>query len=174
MDGDAFDSDEIDVLVRELTAKDWAPPKVAPAATEAPPPPDPVRPGSRWTNVRILMPAMRTGPVQNRLAIAVAAALSRLPQLPDRARIFNMLGPAATVRMWVALAAVYSAVLTFWPYPRTYFWGLVLYLGALALVMVAGIWGARLSWEARLGAAHTVALGSMFWAVRLATYTLPI
>jgi hypothetical protein len=31
----------------------------------------------------------------------------------------------------------------------------------LALALVAGVWGARLSWEQRLGAAHTLALGTV-------------
>ena len=34
--------------------------------------------------------------------------------------------------------------------------------------MVNGVWGARLSWDARLGAAHTLSLGTVFWAVTLA------
>jgi hypothetical protein len=174
MNGDDFDSAEIDTLVRELTAAEWVPPKVPSAVTEVPPPQDPVRPGSRWTNVRVQMPAMRTGHVKNRFAVAAAAALARLPQLHDLGRFYRMLGPATTVRIWVGLGALYSAVLTFWPYPMTYFWGLVLYLGSLALVMVSGVWGARLSWDARLGAAHTISLGSMLWAVRLATSTLPL
>jgi hypothetical protein len=79
------------------------------------------------------------------------------------------------VRMWVGLALVYSASMTLWPYPKTYFWGLVLYLLSLALALVAGIWGARLSWEARLGSAHTVALGAVVLAVALAAAeTLPL
>jgi uncharacterized membrane protein len=79
------------------------------------------------------------------------------------------------VRMWVGLGVVHSAAMTFWPYPKTYFWGLVLYLLSLALVLVTGVWGARLSWEARLGAAHTVALGTVVSAIALAAAeTLPL
>jgi hypothetical protein len=76
--------------------------------------------------------------------------------------------PVTLARMWVALGAAYSASMTFWPYPKTYLWGMVLYLLCLGLALVASIWGARLSWDARLGSAHTVALGTTFWAVTLA------
>jgi hypothetical protein len=72
------------------------------------------------------------------------------------------------LRMWVGLGALHCASMTFWPYPKTYLWGLVLYILSLGLVLVTGVWGARLSWEARLGAAHTVALGTVLWAVTLA------
>ena len=71
------------------------------------------------------------------------------------------------VRCWVALGVIYSASLAFWPYPKTYFWGMVFYLLSLGLVLISGIWGARMSWEARLGAAHTIALGTVLWAVKL-------
>ena len=72
-------------------------------------------------------------------------------------------------RMWVVLAAAYGASLTFWPYPKTYLWGMVLYLLCLGLGLVTSVWAARLSWDARLGAAHSVALVTALWAVTLAT-----
>jgi hypothetical protein len=70
--------------------------------------------------------------------------------------------------MWVGLGASYGAAMAFWPYPKTYLWGLVLYLLSLGLVLVAGAWGARLSWQERLGSAHTVALVTVLWALVLA------
>lgn len=187
MDVNDSDRDEIDLLVRELTAKTWAPAKAAaPVDQQVAPVEVEVRPGSRWTNIRILMPAMPTPRLESRFARGAAMVLSRLPVLPavpalpalrallDARRIVRTPEPATMVRLWVGLGAVYSGMLTFWPYPRTYFWGLVLYLVSLSLVLVTGIWGARLSWEARLGAAHTVALGTVLWGVRLAaTQTLP-
>jgi hypothetical protein len=44
---------------------------------------------------------------------------------------------------------------------------MVFYILSLGVALVAGIWGARLTWDARLGSAHTVALGSAVWAVTL-------
>jgi hypothetical protein len=58
--------------------------------------------------------------------------------------------------------------MTYWPYPKTYWLGLLLYFLSLGLVLVSGIWGARLSWDARLGTAHTIALGTVAWAIGLA------
>jgi hypothetical protein len=171
MHGDP-DREEIDLLVRELMAKRQMPLPAetadVPAVTSEP---AERRPGSRWTNVRILMPSMRAKRPAKSVALASAISLLRLPDLK---RLIRTPGPVTMVRLWVGLGAVYSASLAFWPYPKTYMWGLIFYLFSLALVVVTGIWGARLSWEARLGAAHTVAVGTVLWAVTLvATETLP-
>jgi hypothetical protein len=98
---------------------------------------------------------------------ALGSAIN-LPHLPDLSRFVRMPGHVAMVRMWVGLGALHSAAMTFWPYPKTYLWGLVLYLLSLGLAVAAGAWGARLSWESRLGAAHTIALSTVLWAVLLA------
>ena len=51
---------------------------------------------------------------------------------------------------------------------------LLLYLSALELVVVTGIWGAKLTWDARLPAAHTVAVGTTVWGLGLlAAETVP-
>jgi hypothetical protein len=178
------DREEIDLLVSELTAKRTAPKAAAPHANQPlarsspahaydPFAPDLAgpRPGSRWTNVRVLMPSRRRPGLERFFAFRPAISL---PPLPDLSHYFRMPGPVTMVRLWVGLGAVYSASMTFWPYPKTYLWGSVLYILSLALVLVTGIWGARLSWDARLGAAHTVALGTALWAVTLAAAeTLP-
>jgi hypothetical protein len=78
------------------------------------------------------------------------------------------------VRLWVGLSVVYCAALSFWPYPKTYLWGMVLYLLSLGLMTVSGVWGARLSWDARLGSAHTLSIGTVMWALTLVVAeTLP-
>jgi hypothetical protein len=169
MDRHELDCEEIELLVSELTAKQYAPVK-APVLPPVVSPHVDLRPG-RWTNVQVAMPAWSKPPVDRRFAFASAISL---PQLPDLSHIFRMPGPVAMVRIWVGLGAVHSALMTFWPYPKTYLLGLVLYILSLALVLVTGIWGARLSWDARLCAAHTVALGTAGWAVALAAVeTLP-
>jgi hypothetical protein len=187
MNLDDSDRDAIDLLVRELTTKPVGPkaaariggqPPVAPPPSRVPESPlvaqqaEP-RPGTRWTNVRLLMPSRRQPRAATRLAIAVASAASLMP-VPDLTRFFRMPGSVTLVRLWVGLGALHCATMTFWPYPKTYFWGLVLYILSLGLAVVTGVWGARLSWDARLGAAHTVALGTVVWAVTLAAAeTLP-
>ena len=63
----------------------------------------------------------------------------------------------------------------YWPYPKASAWWLFLYLCAIGMVLVAGIWSARLTWDTRLGAAHTVALGVVLWGITLAAEeTLPL
>jgi hypothetical protein len=181
MDGNDPDREAIDLLVRELTTAKRMVPTMAPPAGSQPAAPSPepgtnthllagppaeLRPGSRWSNVRVLMPSQQTPGVWRRFADASAA---RLPVLPDVRRFVRVPGPVAMTRFWVGLGALYCASMSFWPYPRTYWWGLVAYLLCLSLVLVTGIWGARLSWEARLGAAHTIALGTVLWAVTLGT-----
>jgi len=157
--------DEVDSLVRGLTLAQQADTERGEA-----------RPGTRWTNVRVQMPARRGPGPWTRMARLVAKRLPELPELPELnlGRNLRRPGPVAMVRLWVALGAVHAATMTFWPYPKTYFWGLVLYLFCLSVVLVAGIWGARLSWDARLGAAHTISVGATVWTVALAAAeTLP-
>lgn len=167
-----FDREEIDLLVRELMEGRRANPASAQPLVDQPIALQQVeqRPGSRWTNVRLLMPSRRTPGLGKRFAFASAISL---PQLPDLNHVFRNLGPVAMVRLWVGLGALHSASMTFWPYPKTYLWGMVLYLLSLGLVVVTGVWGARLSWDKRLGAAHTIALSTVVWAVTLAAETVP-
>jgi hypothetical protein len=44
----------------------------------------------------------------------------------------------------------------------------MVYLGAVAVVAVAGLWGAVAAWRRRMPAAHTVALIMVGWALALA------
>ncbi len=169
MDGNDRDREAIDVLIRDLMTKRLASAKAAAAHSVATP--TEKRPGTRWSNVRLLMPAPRSVPgLGRRLAFASALAL---PHLPDFSRFFRVPGPVTIVRMWVGLGVVYGTAMAFWPYPKTYLWGLVLYLLSLGLVLAAGIWGARLSWQERLGAAHTIALATVLWALVLAAAEIP-
>lgn len=179
MQGDNSDREQIDRLVRELiaakrgTAAGAADGRVTeasgPTARTAAPAAMPA--GGRWTNVRLLMPPTRTPGLTERFPVLASVGWPRLPDLPalpDLTRIIRIPGNVMMARFWVGLAAIYSTSMIFWPYPKAYPWGLEAYLMCLGLVLVAGIWGARLSWDARLGGAHTVALGSALCAVALA------
>lgn len=74
-----------------------------------------------------------------------------------------------TARMFVGLGLALAAAMPFWPYANTCSWGLMLYLSAALLVVVTGVWGAKLTWDARLGAAHTLALCTVFWGLTFVT-----
>lgn len=80
-------------------------------------------------------------------------------------------GPAG---IWarVALGTLLGIALTQWPYARTCGWWLLFYLGAVAILVVAGLWGALLSWERRLGLAHVVALATIFWGLALTAHEI--
>jgi hypothetical protein len=181
MSVEEFDNEEVDRLVKAL-AKPLKPmaltPATAPPATTAAPPPaadhGTLTPGQRWTTARVLMPAARTEP---RKPFAFASAL-RLPALPAIPFQFQALtdtwSSALSARVFVGLGVLLSAALPHWPYAHGWSWGLVLYLSAILLNLVTGIWSAKLTWDARLPAAHTVAVGIVLWGFGLlAAETVP-
>lgn len=92
----------------------------------------------------------------------------RLPALTEATR------SVLIVRAWVTLGLLLSVSMAYWPYPKTYLLGLLAYIFAVALLVVAGVWSAKLTWDVRLGGAHTVAIGIVLWAIVLvAAETLP-
>jgi hypothetical protein len=197
MANDDFDRQEVDRLVRGLSAPE--PPAVPqpavsqasaepPAQPPAQPPPAPqVHRVSRWTSARILMPAMRTAGPRKTFASAIglpdlpALRLPNLPalRLPDLPALRLPALTEATrrvliIRAWVTLGLLLSVSLPYWPYPKTYLLGMLLYLFAVALLVVAGVWSAKLTWDVRLGGAHTVSIGIVLWAIALvAAETMP-
>ena len=201
MADDDFDRQEVDRLVRGLSAPEpravptpavsqasAQPPAQPPAQPLAQPPPEPqVHRVSRWTNARFLMPAMRTAGPRKTLASAIglpdlpALRLPNLPavRLPELPALTLPALPEATrrlliIRAWVTLGLLLSVSMPYWPYPKTYLLGMLLYLFAVALLVVAGVWSAKLTWDVRLGGAHTVSIGIVLWAIALvAAETMP-
>jgi hypothetical protein len=173
------DLEEIDHLIRNLTVQKptvSSPHRGAPAASSVA-----VRPVAprredrnlfgRLMDLGVLIPSLPPAG-QSRLS-GLASALT-FPQLPDVRRLSRLSEPIAA-RVWVGCGVALGIAMLFWPYPKTYVVGLALYLLVLGLVLVSGIWGARLSWDARLGSAHSIAIMTSFWAVVLATAeTLPL
>lgn len=66
-------------------------------------------------------------------------------------------------RVCVGLGALLGIAVPQWPYARACGAWLFLYMIAAGMVGAAGIWGARLSWDRRLGFTHIVALGAILW-----------
>lgn len=171
MDHTERDVAEVDRLVRNLTSTTQSDGRGAGTGTPRPP--------SRWTNVTVRMPSARRAPgVGVRVSRALDVLAGRIEPVfhravcglnEVRARLVRRPSAIVIVRGWVALAATCAAAMYFWPYGKTYFWGLVFYQLCLGFLLVAGIWGARLSWDARLGAAHTLAVGTVLWAITLGT-----
>lgn len=183
---DDIDPEEIELLLKALAAPPKAPPKpsVTPAVTNAPiststssvsPPAAThrnVRPGWRWTNVRLLMPAAR----RERRQLSSFMPAIKTPALPEIAFswLTEMPPSAMSARVFVSLGVMLSAAMPHWPYAHAWSWGLLVYFAAVMLVVVTGIWSAKLTWDERLPAAHTVALGVVMWGVGLlAAETVP-
>jgi hypothetical protein len=96
--------------------------------------------------------------------------LTSIPKLVQDETQWNLL----SVRTFVGLGVMLSAAMRYWPYAHAWSWGLLFYLGAVLLLLVTGIWGAKLTWDARLPAAHTVAIGTVVWGLGLlAAETVP-
>ena len=96
----------------------------------------------------------------------------RMPQMPRRV---GMPDSVMIVRLWVGLGVALAAAMPFWPYPKTNAWWVAFYMFAVVMVVITGVWSARLTWVQRLGVAHIVALGIVLWGITLyAGETLPM
>jgi hypothetical protein len=104
-----------------------------------------------------------------------ARRLSRAPTPPTapRPRVARPI-EAATRRdyigLWarVLLGIVLGGMMTQWPYPHGCGLPLAEYLGAAAMVMVAGVWIAAASWSLRSPPSHILALLIVLWGIALA------
>jgi hypothetical protein len=67
----------------------------------------------------------------------------------------------------VILVLLLGAAAPFWPYPRQCGLNLFLYLGVIALVVIAGIWGAGSSWNRRMGLPHVLSILTIIWGLAL-------
>lgn len=78
--------------------------------------------------------------------------------------------PAGPGGVWlrVGLGIVLSIGLTQWPYPHPCGFRLALFLGAVAMIPIAGVWAAVGAWRRRLAVAHLLALLVIGWGAVLA------
>ena len=184
-----LDRQEVDQLVHDLASRKKIPAPVpvaasamkaaaeAPPATSAPAAPLQEIPsrGRRWSSNRLLMPSGAAG---SRKSSGLSAVMTM--QGLDKIGFGRMAMPkvavpqftqeqwtAITARMFVVLGILLSAALPYWPYANSCSWGLGLYLTAVTLVIITGIWGAKLTWDARLGRSHSAAIAVVLWGVAL-------
>ena len=74
------------------------------------------------------------------------------------------------IALWgrVLLGTVLGGMMTQWPYPHGCGLPLAEYLGAIAMVMVAGAWIAVASWRLRSAPSHIISLLLLLWGIALA------
>ena len=77
--------------------------------------------------------------------------------------------PVRAGAVWgcVSLGVLLGAALPGWPYENACGSWLLLYLSAVSLVVIAGLWGARVSWKGRVGWAHMLAVITIIWGLAL-------
>ena len=85
------------------------------------------------------------------------------------ARMRPIKSPMSSAAVWscVGLGVLLGAALPQWPYGKACGWWLALYMAAVGTVVVAGIWGAHVSWRSRLGFAHMIAVCTIMWGLGL-------
>lgn len=77
---------------------------------------------------------------------------------------------AATFTGWlrVLLALLLAVAVPVWPFLHVCGGGLMLYLGAVGVTVLAGLWSAVTSWRRRLPLAHVLSLLVVLWGLALA------
>lgn len=104
--------------------------------------------------------------------------MARTPVQPDPTAVSRTTAPAvestggrmAALTTWlrVTLGLLLAVGITQWPYASACGLNLVVYLGAIATVIVAGVWSGLSSWQRRLGLAHFLSMAVLLWGLVLA------
>ena len=69
----------------------------------------------------------------------------------------------------LALAVALGVGILFWPYSARCGLGLAAYLGAIAALIVSGVWSSIWTWKHRAARAHTLSLLLVLWGLILAS-----
>jgi len=105
------------------------------------------------------------------------ASIPSQASMPARAQPQGATAPIAATRSEtstfgvmarLALACALGVAIVFWPYSARCGFGLAGYLGAVATLMVAGVWSSIWTWKHRAARAHTVSLLLLTWGIVLA------
>jgi hypothetical protein len=74
---------------------------------------------------------------------------------------------AFTTWLRVGLGLALAVGITQWPYPSACGLNLIVYLGAIGVVAIAGLWSSVSSWRRRMGLAHALSLLVLLWGLVL-------
>lgn len=109
------------------------------------------------------MPSQGAAPAPSTPAAALPGARTAAPPAPSG-------GKMAAVTTWlrVILGVALAVGITQWPYASACGLNLMVYLGAIGVVVLAGLWSSISSWRRRLGFAHTLSLLVLLWGLVLA------
>ena len=172
MGNNELEGQEVDLLIKRMsTGKE-----VATAQPEPPPPPPSPKPVVERSTFRAAAPPVGSRGFVSAISVQPAKEDSWIKEHLTESIKERIPVPTGTAVVWmcVGLAVALGLAMPFWPYPKASVWWLLLYLLAVAMVVVAGVWAARLTWATRLGAAHMVAIGVVCWGITLAAEeTLP-
>ncbi|MGH7533106.1 MAG: hypothetical protein ACREL4_07435 [Gemmatimonadales bacterium] len=93
---------------------------------------------------------------------------------PAAAAVVTAPGARAFLGAWIRVlfgAAIALGVWS-WPYAHLCGWSLYAYLGAVLVVIVAGVWNILATWKRRMGAAHGVAIAVLIIGLMLAVQAI--
>jgi hypothetical protein len=102
-------------------------------------------------------PAQPTAPGTGAPALPAPRQAAGPPPAPS----VSPAGRGGSLGTWlkVLLGGALAVGMTQWPYFHACGTGLLLYLGATGVVLIAGLWAAVGSWRRRMPLAHTISLG---------------
>ena len=103
-------------------------------------------------------PALPAGTKQP--AARQPAAVAESPSAGSRASTWALYGR-------ISLSVALGVGMMFWPYDAKCGAGLTLYLGAVAAVIISGIWSAVWSWKHRAARLHSLSLLLVLWGLVL-------
>jgi len=78
-------------------------------------------------------------------------------------------GPRAATTTWlrVLLVLTLAVAMPLWPYPKGCGIGLLVYLAAASVVVLAGVWAAVSTWHRRRPVGHILAILVLLWGLGL-------
>jgi hypothetical protein len=186
MADDKVEGQEVDFLIQELSSAKPATAKATPAAAAvaAPAPArsttravaPPVGVGSRTfvSAISVQSPADEGGIKERAIDWVKENVTDSIKERLALPALTTWTTGTTVVWTSLGLGVALGVAMPFWPYPKACAWWLLFYLFAVAVLVVAGVWAARLTWVTRLGVAHMLALGVVFWGITLAAdETLP-